>query len=256
MVGDDEILDAKAAIDRSGIGCEPASAASLAGLRHLVRDGIVGSDETAVALLTGHILKTPTRSPTSTTSTALHATERTGRSASRPSFPRWSRLLPMCFTVRTPASSANLGPGFDALGLALGLWNEATIDPSGEPGWSPCAAPRPVCSMAARTWRNANGETGRALPPFSLVVHTDVPVARGLGSSAAAIVAGLVAANHLATSLPVPTSIHLPGRWKDTATTWVRLSMAARYWPFPRWQTGATPYPRPARSLRVVFILR
>jgi len=56
-VDDDEILKAKAAIDRTGIGCEPASAASLAGLRHLVRDGIVGSDETAIALLTGHILK-------------------------------------------------------------------------------------------------------------------------------------------------------------------------------------------------------
>jgi threonine synthase len=56
-VDDDEILDAKAVIDRSGIGCEPASAASLAGLRRLVRDGIVRSEETAIALLTGHILK-------------------------------------------------------------------------------------------------------------------------------------------------------------------------------------------------------
>jgi threonine synthase len=56
-VVDDEILDAKTAIDRSGIGCEPASAASLAGLRRLVRDGIVRSEETAIALLTGHILK-------------------------------------------------------------------------------------------------------------------------------------------------------------------------------------------------------
>ena len=56
-VQDDEILDAKAAIDRAGIGCEPASAASLAGLRRLVREGIVRPDETAVALLTGHILK-------------------------------------------------------------------------------------------------------------------------------------------------------------------------------------------------------
>jgi threonine synthase len=56
-VDDDEILEAKAAIDRTGIGCEPASAASLAGLRRLVRDGIVGSNETAIALLTGHILK-------------------------------------------------------------------------------------------------------------------------------------------------------------------------------------------------------
>jgi threonine synthase len=58
-VGDDEILDAKAAIDRTGIGCEPASAASLAGLRRLVAEGVVRPDETAVALLTGHVLKDP-----------------------------------------------------------------------------------------------------------------------------------------------------------------------------------------------------
>jgi threonine synthase len=56
-VTDDEILDAKAAIDRTGIGCEPASAASLAGLRRLVQEGVVGCDETAVGVLTGHILK-------------------------------------------------------------------------------------------------------------------------------------------------------------------------------------------------------
>lgn len=56
-VSDDEILDAKAAIDGAGIGCEPASAASLAGLRRLVREGVVGTADTAVALLTGHMLK-------------------------------------------------------------------------------------------------------------------------------------------------------------------------------------------------------
>jgi threonine synthase len=56
-VTDDEILDAKAAIDRAGIGCEPASAASLAGLRHLVREGVVEREESAVGVLTGHILK-------------------------------------------------------------------------------------------------------------------------------------------------------------------------------------------------------
>ena len=58
-VTDDEILDAKAAIDRVGIGCEPASAASLAGLRRLVADGAIPPDATAVALLTGHVLKDP-----------------------------------------------------------------------------------------------------------------------------------------------------------------------------------------------------
>ncbi len=56
-VRDDEILEAKAAIDAVGIGCEPASAASLAGLRRLVKEGVVAPDETAVAVLTGHILK-------------------------------------------------------------------------------------------------------------------------------------------------------------------------------------------------------
>jgi threonine synthase len=56
-VSDAEILDAKAEIDRAGIGCEPASAASLAGLRRLVREQVVRSGETAVALLTGHLLK-------------------------------------------------------------------------------------------------------------------------------------------------------------------------------------------------------
>jgi threonine synthase len=56
-VTDEEILTAKAAIDATGIGCEPASAASLAGLKRLVREGIVRPGDTAVALLTGHVLK-------------------------------------------------------------------------------------------------------------------------------------------------------------------------------------------------------
>jgi threonine synthase len=56
-VSDDEIHDAKAAIDAAGIGCEPASAASLAGLKRMVTEGIVRPGETAVALLTGHLLK-------------------------------------------------------------------------------------------------------------------------------------------------------------------------------------------------------
>ena len=56
-VSDAEILEAKAAIDRAGVGCEPASAASLAGLRHLVAAGAVAQTDRVVALLTGHLLK-------------------------------------------------------------------------------------------------------------------------------------------------------------------------------------------------------
>jgi threonine synthase len=50
-------MDAKAEIDRVGIGCEPASAASLAGLRRLVAAGTIRRDATAVCVLTGHVLK-------------------------------------------------------------------------------------------------------------------------------------------------------------------------------------------------------
>jgi threonine synthase len=56
-VSDSEILAAKAGIDAAGIGCEPASAASLAGTRRLVSEGIISSDQAVVGLLTGHMLK-------------------------------------------------------------------------------------------------------------------------------------------------------------------------------------------------------
>jgi threonine synthase len=57
QVSDQEIMDAKALIDRQGIGCEPASACSLAGLRKLVEKGVIKGSETVVGILTGHLLK-------------------------------------------------------------------------------------------------------------------------------------------------------------------------------------------------------
>lgn len=59
QVADEEILLAKTAIDREGIGCEPASACSLAGLKKLITSGVIRSDEKAVCILTGHMLKDP-----------------------------------------------------------------------------------------------------------------------------------------------------------------------------------------------------
>jgi threonine synthase len=58
-VTDDEILEAKAVIDGSGVGCEPASAASVAGARALVQSGVIRSGDRVVVLLTGHMLKDP-----------------------------------------------------------------------------------------------------------------------------------------------------------------------------------------------------
>jgi len=58
-VGDQEILDAKAQVSRGGFGCEPASAASVAGVRKLRQAGTIGPDERVVCVLTGHPLKDP-----------------------------------------------------------------------------------------------------------------------------------------------------------------------------------------------------
>jgi threonine synthase len=56
-VSDDDLLDAKALIDRIGIGCEPASAASLAGVRKLVANGQIAPDARVVGVVTAHVLK-------------------------------------------------------------------------------------------------------------------------------------------------------------------------------------------------------
>jgi threonine synthase len=57
---DQEILDAKAQVGAGGLGCEPASAASVAGTRKLRQEGVIGADERVVCILTGHQLKDPT----------------------------------------------------------------------------------------------------------------------------------------------------------------------------------------------------
>ena len=108
----------------------------------------------------------------------------------------------MRFAVRAPASSANLGPGFDALGLALDLWNEIVVDTEGEPGAVTLEGAEAGLldgreNLSLTAMRRLAAEHGRTLPSFALTARTVVPVARGLGSSAAALVAGLVAADRL-----------------------------------------------------------
>jgi threonine synthase len=58
-VSDEEILDAKAQIGKYGLGCEPASAATIAGLKHLLANGTVDKDARVACVLTGHLLKDP-----------------------------------------------------------------------------------------------------------------------------------------------------------------------------------------------------
>lgn len=102
----------------------------------------------------------------------------------------------MRWEVSVPANSANLGPGFDALGLALTLRTTATLEiPARNPGVQVIGRD---AAILGRT-RNLVEEgilhylmlVGRTLPPYALVVDNRLPVARGLGGSAAATVAGL-----------------------------------------------------------------
>jgi len=81
-VGDADLLEAKAAIDRAGIGAEPASAASVAGARKLAAAGALPREARAVALLTGHLLKDPE------TTLAYHRDRIAGLPSGRPNPPR------------------------------------------------------------------------------------------------------------------------------------------------------------------------
>ena len=59
IVSDSEIMDAKAVVDAAGVGCEPASAASVAGAKKLHEDGVIDRNDEVVCILTGHLLKDP-----------------------------------------------------------------------------------------------------------------------------------------------------------------------------------------------------
>jgi homoserine kinase len=105
--------------------------------------------------------------------------------------------------IRVPATSANLGPGFDALGLALGIYDEieVRVAPSGLTvevvGEGADVVPRDGTNLVARTLRTALDEHGGRVPGLSLRCTNRIPHGRGLGSSAAAIVAGVMAAHAL-----------------------------------------------------------
>ena len=106
--------------------------------------------------------------------------------------------------VRVPASSANLGPGFDSLGLALGLYDEIDVMVAGDgvvvevDGEGAAGVPRDERHLVVRAMRQAFAVFGDAPAGLRLRCRNAIPHARGLGSSAAAAVAGAVAGAVLA----------------------------------------------------------
>lgn len=111
-------------------------------------------------------------------------------------------MLKQRVAVRVPATTANLGPGFDCLGMALDIYNRVAVEPapalsievSGEGrGAIPTGEENLVYRGLAAVFRRV----GRPVPGLRLACHNEIPLARGLGSSAAAVAGGLVAANLL-----------------------------------------------------------
>ena len=163
-MSEQEIADAKAMIGRDGIGCEPASATTVAGIKKLVAAGHIRPDENVVAVLTGHVLKDPDYVSQLSSRHAGDRFRREGRLRGAAADPRRvskysgargrqqirdsrdsgaATLVMMAlgdvepprlrrirltssrqssFEVRVPASTANMGAGFDCLGLALEMY--------------------------------------------------------------------------------------------------------------------------------------
>ncbi len=107
-------------------------------------------------------------------------------------------------SVKVPATTANLGPGFDTLGLALSLYDELEVTVRGEPGVHVTVVgvgegvvPTDETNLVARSIAHVFESVRVPMPGLEILARNAIPHSRGLGSSGAAIVAGIMAAKGL-----------------------------------------------------------
>lgn len=106
--------------------------------------------------------------------------------------------------IRVPATTANMGPGFDCLGMALNLYNEFEFTQSSEPTKLEAfdiegeKIHLPEDNLLWQSFVKVYEHIGEEIPQVQIKIKVGVPMARGLGSSATAIVGGLLGANYFA----------------------------------------------------------
>ena len=116
----------------------------------------------------------------------------------------------MKVSVRVPATTANIGPGFDCLGLALPIYNEITVEETVMPGsgieinviedtqtYDLLSVPKDKNNIVYKAIELLYNFVGQSVSDIKITIKTNIPVTRGLGSSASVIVGGLLAANKL-----------------------------------------------------------
>lgn len=116
----------------------------------------------------------------------------------------------MKVSVKVPATTANLGPGFDCLGLALPIYNTVTVEETIMPGTGIeiniidetheqdiISIPTDENNIVFKAIELLYNSIGQTPSELKITIKTHIPIARGLGSSAAVIVGGLIAANEL-----------------------------------------------------------
>jgi len=104
--------------------------------------------------------------------------------------------------IRVPATSANLGPGFDCLGLALDLWNEIAFEEAGQLKYRATGEGAEKLNKGSRnlltkSYARLFEVCGRKMNGVHIAARNEIPMSSGLGSSAAAIVAGIFGANEM-----------------------------------------------------------
>jgi homoserine kinase len=167
----------------------------------------------------------------------------------------------MRLRVRAPATVANLGSGFDCLALALDIRNDFTVDTDANPavlvdGEGAAELPMDATNLVFRVISYLGREVGTAPPPFSLSCLNRIPLQRGLGSSAAAVVGGLLLADRLlGSNLPpdqlLEVAVDIEGH-ADNVAACLRGGLALAYLSAGGWRAENL---RPNETLRPVVVV-